>query len=191
MTENGPALTEVGFARDAGPFAPTLIVMALEVEAQGLFASGAVPVLYTGLGKVNAAMSLMRRLIEYRAAGQPPPLVLNFGTAGSRRFATGTLVACQRFVQRDMDVSALGFPLGQTPFEALPAQLEFPVVVRRRADGLVRERRLFQKTGVAKLHCDVIDMEACVRSAKVCHVEGARFWLRQVHHRRRGPRRGR
>jgi len=147
--------------------------MALEVEAQGLFARGAVPVLYTGLGKVNAAMSLMRRLIEYRAARQPLPLVFNFGTAGSRRFATGTLVACQRFVQRDMDVSALGFPLGQTPFEALPAQLEFPAVFADVPSGLCGSGDSFE-TGVAKLHCDVIDMEAYAL-AKVCHVEGARF----------------
>ena len=47
---------------------PRLVVMALELEAQGVFERAGVPVLYTGLGKVNAALALARRLADYRAA---------------------------------------------------------------------------------------------------------------------------
>ena len=47
--------------------APLLIVMALEVEAQGLFAELGVDVLFTGLGKVNATHRLTRRLVEARS----------------------------------------------------------------------------------------------------------------------------
>ena len=152
---------------------PTLIVMALEVESQGLFERGGVPVLYTGLGKVNAALSLMRALRDYRSAGQALPLVMNFGTAGSHLLRAGNLVACQQFVQRDMDVSGIGYPLGVTPFEDIPAQLEFPAVFEGLPAALCGSGDSFQ-TGVAKLHCEVIDMEAYAL-AKVCHLERARF----------------
>ena len=147
--------------------------MALEIEAQGLFARAGVPVLYTGLGKVNAAMALTRRLGDYRASGRALPRVVNFGTAGSRHFATGTLVACHRFVQRDMDVSALGFALGETPFEDTPARLEFRPLFDSLAAGLCGSGDSFE-TGVARLHCEVIDMEAYAL-AKVCLREGVEF----------------
>ena len=48
---------------------PVLIVMALSVESQGIFERAGVPVLFSGLGKVNATLALTRRLAEYRAAG--------------------------------------------------------------------------------------------------------------------------
>lgn len=103
-----------------------LVVMALEVESQGRFEAAAIPVLYTGVGKINASIGLMRRLNAYRSAGRGMPLVLNFGTVGSKRLPRGALVACQGFVQLDMDVSALGFPPGHTPFDVVPARLDFP-----------------------------------------------------------------
>src|SRR5690242_14404101 len=87
----------------------TLVVMALAVESQGLFESAGVPVLFTGVGKINAAAALTRRLTENRLARELPSLVVNFGTAGSHTLPSGSLVACRAFVQRDMDVTALGF----------------------------------------------------------------------------------
>ena len=150
-----------------------LVVMALEIEAQGVFEQQGVPVLYTGVGKVNAAMSLTRRLAHYRTAALPLPLVINLGTAGSRHFPTGTLVACHSFVQRDMDVSALGFPHGHTPYEEVPAQLDFPPVFTHLPAGLCGSGDCFE-TGASRLHCEVIDMEAYAL-AKVCHLEGAGF----------------
>ena len=162
-----------GAAAGSAPLAPTLIVMALPIEAQGLFAAASIPVLFTGLGKVNAALALMRRLMQYRAAQQPLPLVLNFGTAGSRTLATGELVACDRFVQRDMDVSALGFAVGETPYEQLPAQLAFPPLFTELRAGLCGSGDSFA-IGAAATHCDVLDMEAYAL-AKVCLLEQARF----------------
>ena len=91
--------------------------MALPAESDGVFEAAGVPVLYCGVGKVNAAIALTRELLRYAHAGEPVPLVLNFGTAGSRVHHTGTLVACHEFLQRDMDVRGLGFVLGVTPFD--------------------------------------------------------------------------
>ena len=124
-----------------------LVVMALPLEAQDVFERAGIPVLYTGVGKVNAAMTLTRALAGYRQAGRSVPRVVNFGTAGSRRFATGTIVACTSFHQRDMDVSVLGFAPGNTPYEEIPAVLAIPDAVqpaalrRLRYGRLVRDRR--------------------------------------------------
>src|SRR5688572_28956182 len=103
-----------------------LIVMALPQESRGQLERAGAPLLYTGVGKVNAAAALARRLAELRCAGQAPTLVLYLGTAGSRSVPAHTLVACNRFIQRDMDVSGLGFPVGVTPFDETPPIIDFP-----------------------------------------------------------------
>lgn len=150
-----------------------LVVMALELEAQGLFASAGIDVLYTGIGKVNAAHALTRRLTQTRQAGKEIPRVVNFGTAGSHTFATGSLVACTSFIQRDMDVTALGFAPGTTPFDALPPVLEFPVSLPHLPHGVCSSGDSFETRGPV-ISRDVLDMEAYAL-AKVCLIEGARF----------------
>jgi len=150
-----------------------LVVMALEVESQGLFAERGVPVLYTGLGKVNAAYRLARALSEHRSKHGVLPRVVNFGTVGSPKLAAGSVVACRRFVQRDMDVSGLGFALGTTPFEEVPAMLEFAAFFSHLPEGVCGTGDRFE-TGKPLVDCDVIDMEGYAL-AKVCHLEGAAF----------------
>ncbi len=152
---------------------PPLVVIALEIEGQGLFERAEVSVLYTGLGKVNAALMLARKLATLRAQGQLPELVVNFGTAGSRTFATRSVVACRKFVQRDMDVTGLGFALGETPFEPLPATLEFPAVFKHLPEGVCGTGDRFE-TGEISMPCDVIDMEAYAL-AKACLAENVPF----------------
>jgi adenosylhomocysteine nucleosidase len=151
----------------------TLVVFALEIESQGVFAARGVPVLYTGIGKINAAMTLTRALARYRHAARPMPQVLNLGTAGSRHFARGSLVECHDFVQRDMDVSALGFAAGHTPFDETPARLEFPRAFPDLPAGLCGSGDSFE-TGPPRVFCEVVDMEAYAL-AKVCRSEGAGF----------------
>lgn len=150
-----------------------LVVMALPLEAQDVFEKAGVPVLYTGVGKVNAAMVLARALAEYRHHGRPLPYVVNFGSAGSTRLNTGSLVACTAFHQRDMDVSGLGFAHGITPYEEIPAVLTFASPFRDLPHASCGTGDSFE-TGTRALNCDVVEMEAYAL-AKVCHVEGARF----------------
>ena len=150
-----------------------LVVMALPTEAQDVFGQAGIPVLYTGVGKVNAAMALTRALADCRHAGQPLPRVVNFGSAGSRRLATGTVVACTTFHQRDMDVSGLGFDPGVTPFEGIPAVLGFPSPFGELPRASCGTGDSFE-TGKRTMTCDVVDMEAYAL-AKVCHVEGTAF----------------
>lgn len=157
---------------------PVLVVMALELEAQGLFETGGVSVLFTGVGKVNAAYRLTRRLAELHSDGVRP-LVVNFGTAGSPVHGTGSLVSCHRFVQRDMDVTGLGFRPGETPFEETPRILEFEPVFEELPASLCASGDSFEtKSGAgAAEHGEpigVFDMEAYAL-AKVCRLEGLPF----------------
>jgi adenosylhomocysteine nucleosidase len=150
-----------------------LVVMALPLEARDVFETTGIPVLYTGVGKVNAAMTLARALAGYRHAGRTLPRVVNFGSAGSPRWPAGTVVACTTFHQRDMDVSGLGFKAGETPFETVPPVLEFPAPFAGLPRVSCGTGDSFE-TGSKLLDFDVVDMEAYAL-AKVCHVEGATF----------------
>jgi adenosylhomocysteine nucleosidase len=155
-------------------FPRRLIVMALELEGQGVFEQHGIPVLYCGVGKVNATYALTRRLADYRHAGRALPHVINFGTVGSRRHRTGTIVECHAFVQRDMDVSGLGVPLGTTPFDAaVPARLEFPSVFAQLTPAVCGTGDSFA-TSECAVECDVVDMEGYAL-AKVCSLERTRF----------------
>ena len=149
-----------------------LVVMALEAEEQGRFRQLGVEPLFTGVGKVNAAYRLTRRLAEERARGRSP-LVVNFGTAGSRQHTRGSVVACRRFVQRDMAVAELGFPQGKTPFEDVPQELEFREVFSSLPHALCATADRFETVDHAA-EWPLVDMEAYAL-AKVCWFEGLTF----------------
>jgi adenosylhomocysteine nucleosidase len=151
----------------------TLIVIALRIESSGVFEAAGVPVLYCGVGKVNAAIALTKELSRYAHQGEEMPLVVNFGSAGSRCFAPGTLVSCQEFVQRDMDVSGLGFALGVTPYDEAPSSLLFDPVFTHLPAAVCGSGDSFATADI-EVDCAVIDMEAYAL-AKVCWHENARF----------------
>jgi adenosylhomocysteine nucleosidase len=150
-----------------------LVVMALPAESAGVFEAAGVPVLYCGVGKVNAAITLTRELGRYLHEAQPLPLVLNFGSAGSRVLDTGTLAGCHEFVQRDMDVRGLGFSLGVTPFDPAPTRLRFPPRFPDLPAALCGSGDSFATTA-SEVDCAVVDMEAYAL-AKVCWLEKAPF----------------
>ena len=155
-----------------------LIVCALEMETQGQLDDW--EVVYTGVGKVNATMKLVDRLTDYNYA--KPKLVINYGTAGSQhwKYGQGELVDCTRFIQRDMDVTGLGFKLGQTPFE-----VDIPIIIQSESDfnpigkkALCGSGDSFMKglpyAWYKKQIGDVVDMEAYAL-AKVCRSYGIPF----------------
>ena len=83
--------------------------------------------------------------------------IINFGTAGAISNVTG-LVEVTGYVDRDMDVRALGFKLGQTPFEE-------GVMIGRR--GLVVGSGDSFAIEKPEIKCDIVDMEAYA-IARVC-----------------------
>ena len=150
-----------------------LIVCALEQETQGQACQDQLKdynVLYTGVGKVNATYTLTTHFGKY-GSHIPYDLVINYGTAGSRKHSIGELVDCTKFIQRDMDVRGLGFMKSQTPFEPLvpiildSSHVEFnPIGMKETCatgDSFVQEETDY-----------IVDMEAYAL-AKVC-------WLRNV-----------
>jgi adenosylhomocysteine nucleosidase len=155
------------------PLPRTLLVIALRAESAGVFEAAGEPVLYCGIGKVNAAIALTRELTRYALRGQEMPLVVNFGSAGSRVIPAGTLVGCHEFVQRDMDVRGLGSALGVTPYDEAPSCLTFDPVFTLLPAAICGSGDSFATTGT-DMECAVVDMEAYAL-AKVCWCEKARF----------------
>jgi len=148
----------------------TLIVIALEDEGQGLLEKLGFEVLYCGIGKVNATYHLTRRLGDI---SKPISRVINIGSAGSHKFATGSLVAVDRFVQRDMDLTGLGFDLGHTPYESEPMMISIPRYFKDLEHGICGSGDSFLQD-ICPIHSEIIDMEAYAL-AKVCLRESIQF----------------
>ena len=143
-----------------------LIVCALPQETQGQLED--YEVLYTGVGKVNATFTLTRKLGKL-GSHIPYSLVINYGTAGSRKYKQGELVDCTKFVQRDMDVTGLGFLRGETPFEDDP-----PLTIKSTSEFNPINRNALCGSGdnfvedKTNYYGEVVDMEAYAL-AKVCY----------------------
>ena len=149
-----------------------LIVCALEVETQGQLDD--YDVLYTGVGKVNATYKLTTHFGKY-GSYIPYSMVINYGTAGSRKIKKKTLTDCTSFIQRDMDVTGLGFMRGETPFEkdipfVIPSKCNFNPIGRNATcgsgDNFVEDRTQY--------YGEVVDMEAYAL-AKVCYMRDVPF----------------
>ena len=144
-----------------------LIVCALEVETQGQLDDW--NVLYTGVGKVNATYHMTKGIVDGITHGKRPRMVINYGTAGSRKIKKKTLVDCTKFIQRDMDVTGLGFMRGETPFEK-----DIPLMIESDCSFNPIGRNATCGTGdnfaedKSQYYGEVVDMEA-YGLAKVCH----------------------
>ena len=140
-----------------------LIVCALKDEFN--IETGQYSLLHTGVGKVNAAISLT----EYMLLNKKPSFVINYGTAGSKKLDVGELIDCTKFIQRDMDASKLGFDKFETPFDGKDSieidYSNFPINPIKRfltcasGDSFIASSSMHPG--------DVVDMEAFAL-AKVC-----------------------
>jgi len=144
-----------------------LLMFAMEQEAQNEFTE--YDTVHSHIGKVNAAHALTRRLYE----GPRPSVVVNLGTAGSRKHAGGSIVNPTRFVQRDMDVRPLGFDLYKTPLSNDPIEVEYGVRLEMLAGGVCGTGDNFDVSDQAAAF-DVVDMEAYAL-ALICQRENVNF----------------
>jgi adenosylhomocysteine nucleosidase len=131
----------------------TVILIALPSEAPNL--QHMMNVFYTGVGKVNAALTAALVIERYQ-----PDCIINLGTAGGITAGTG-LHECTQFVQRDITCQALGCADGQTPFED-------DIILHTGTHGLTCSTGdNFVMNPVLSIPADLVDMEA-YSIAKAC-----------------------
>ena len=129
-----------------------LLVFALESEAGKAFDD--FNKLFVGIGKVNAAYHLTKAIVDNK-----PDLIINLGTAGSTKFDRGSVVNCTQFIQRDMDVRALGFQKFETPFSDDPVILDYGLTIEHLPKGICGSGDQFEIEHTNPEY-NVIDMEA-------------------------------
>ncbi len=136
-----------------------LILIALKEEAPDMAFS--MKVFYTGVGKVNAAMTAAELIAKYN-----PDRVINFSTAGGVTVKSG-FHQVSKFIQRDMMCCELGSLPGQTPFE--------DTIIIDNGDGLTCSTGdNFVTDSNLLIPADVVDMEAYA-IAKVCRKHKVEF----------------
>jgi adenosylhomocysteine nucleosidase len=129
-----------------------LLVFALESEAGKAFDD--YNTLFVGIGKVSASYHLTKTILAHK-----PDLIINLGTAGSTKFDRGSVVNCSQFIQRDMDVRALGFQKFETPFSDDPVVLDYGVSIEHLPKGVCGSGDQFEVEH-RNPEYNVIDMEA-------------------------------
>lgn len=102
---------------------PVLFVMAIDAEYGDGLKMRFDP-LFTGVGPVEAAVTLATSLERLAVADRLPRLVVSLGSAGSKRLEQTEVYSARTVSYRDMNATALGFEKGVTPFLDLPAELE-------------------------------------------------------------------
>ena len=115
----------------------------------------------TGVGKVSAALHTYDKALSLK-----PDLVLAVGTAGTLHHRVGDILACSRFLDRDLEkIAYLGVPF-ELDFTAELFNFNFHIAM----NGCVSTGDTFQtdkEASSAGLHVDVFDMEA-FGSAQAC-----------------------
>ncbi len=138
-----------------------LLVSALAGELQGF------DPLITGVGKVNAAITLTR----YLAENPKTPAVVNLGSAGGVGLGPGTVVQVDTLWQWDMRCEGLDFKRGTTPFDQAPSHFhanhELTLEGVTEADCYTNDQFLDDPDLLPPGPC-VVEMEAFAL-AKVCY----------------------
>lgn len=124
---------------------------------------GRFQIIYTGVGKVNAAYLTTKYVLSMR-----PSLLLNFGSAGRIAPNVSGLVEVSSVIQRDMAAEPLA-PRGKTPFSNAPHELHSNQSGVRCGTGdsfVTSHDDWLQEQSV-----DIVDMELFAIAA-VCEREG-------------------
>lgn len=136
-----------------------LYVMAADAEYGPHLKSRFVP-LMTGVGPVEAAVSVTAALAAFAAAGTLPALVVSLGSAGSRVLEQTGIYQAVSVSYRDMDASALGFEKGATPFLDLPVTVPLPLRVPGIAEAtLSTGANIVSGAAYDAIAAEMVDME--------------------------------
>lgn len=137
-----------------------VLLTALENELTASMAPPGIEVLYTGVGKVNAASITTAAILRIQ-----PTLIINFGSVGKINPAIHGLVEISKVIQRDM----MAMPLadrGVTPLSQEPSAYfsGFGNAVCGTGDSFVTSRDEW----LTAVQVDVVDMELFA-IAHACH----------------------
>ncbi|WP_174802584.1 5'-methylthioadenosine/S-adenosylhomocysteine nucleosidase [Martelella limonii] len=136
-----------------------LFVMAAAAE-YGACLQGRIAPLMTGIGPVEAAVTLTKALAMLDGTDAAPELVVSLGSAGSATLAQAEIYQASSVSYRDMDASPLGFDKGRTPFLDLPAEVALPFTI----PGLPQARlstgaNIVTGSAYLSVDADMVDME--------------------------------
>jgi 5''-methylthioadenosine/S-adenosylhomocysteine nucleosidase, putative len=146
-----------------------LFVMAVDAE-YGPHLRQRITPLMTGVGPVEAAVTLTHALTRLQAEAFLPDLVVSLGSAGSRSLEQTEVYQVSSVAYRDMDASPLGFEKGRTPFLDHPAMIE----LRHRIPGISAASlstggNIVSGAAYDLIDADMVDMEtfATLRSCQL------------------------
>jgi len=136
-----------------------LFVMAVDAEygphLQRLFTP-----LITGVGPVEAAVSVSATLASLAANGSLPHLVVSLGSAGSRTLEQTEVYQATSVSYRDMDASALGFQRGATPFLDIPVTIPLPLRIPGvKEASLSTGANIVSGSAYDQISADMVEME--------------------------------
>lgn len=135
-----------------------LYVMAAEAEYGPHLRARIKPVM-TGVGPVEAAITVTRALAQAERNGTLPHLVVSLGSAGSRTLEQCGLYQASSVGYRDMDASPLGFAKGQTPFLDLPPVLPLVTLPGLPTATLSTGANIVSGAAYDGIDADMVDME--------------------------------
>ena len=136
-----------------------LFVMAADAEYGPHLRKRFVP-LMTGVGPVEAAVSLGAELGRRSIGSALPALVVSLGSAGSRRLEQTEVYQAVSVSYRDMDASPLGFEKGVTPFLDLPATVSLPFrIAGIKEASLSSGAAIVSGQAYAAITAEMVDME--------------------------------
>ena len=120
-------------------------------------------ILYSGLGKINAAIKSVEIIKSFK-----PKKIINYGTCGAINPKLKGIIKINKFIQHDIDCSPLGFKRGITPYDKIQeiTLVESEGCSCASGDYFVSDRHVISS--------DVVDMEAYA-IAKSCKIFGIEF----------------
>lgn len=136
-----------------------LFVMAVDSE-YGVHLRQRIEPWLTGIGPVEAGVSVTHALATLDAAGHLPDLVVCLGSAGSAVLEHTGVYQIASASYRDMDASPLGFEKGRTPLLDLPAEVPLPIrIAGVPAARLSTGANVVSGAAYGEIDADLVDME--------------------------------
>jgi adenosylhomocysteine nucleosidase len=139
--------------------ADILYVMAVPNEYGPHLQSRITP-LMTGVGPVEAAITVTEALATLKAANRMPAIVVSLGSAGSATLEQTGVYQATSVSYRDMDASALGYEPGLTPFLDQPVSIPLgPFIPGVAKATLSTGGNVVSGEAYRRIDADMVDME--------------------------------